>query len=78
MGQLLYNIIFGRLHCYEVTLVKKCDKPLLQKSGTKIFDQNRFIKNLLKVDEKNSLDVLRINQIMSKLLTLSKRSQLNC
>ena len=22
--QLLYQIIFGRLHCYEVTLVKKC------------------------------------------------------
>ena len=30
--QLLYQIIFGRLHCYEVALVKKCNKPLLQKA----------------------------------------------
>ena len=26
------------LHCYEVTLVKKFNKPLLQKSEIKIFD----------------------------------------
>ena len=68
--QLLYQIIFGRLHCYEVTLVKKCNKPLLQKSETKIFDQKRFIKNLLKGSEKNNSGVSRINQIMSKLLIL--------
>ena len=61
------------LHCYEVTLVKKCNKPLLQKSETKIFDQKRFMKNLFKVNEKNKSGVLRINQIMSKLLPLSKR-----
>ena len=30
--QLLYHIIFKQLHWYEVTLVKKCNKPLLQKS----------------------------------------------
>ena len=36
-----------------------------------IFDQNRFIKNSFKVNEKNNLGFLRINQIMSKLLTLS-------
>ena len=71
--QLLYNIIFGRLHCYKVTFVKKCNKPLLEKSETKIFDQKRFIKNLLKVSEANESVVLRINQKMSKLLTLSKR-----
>ena len=69
--QLLYKIIFGRLHCYEVTLVKKCNKPLLQKSQTKSFDQKRFIKNLLKVSEKNNSGVSRINQIMSKLLISS-------
>ena len=71
--QLLYQIIFGRLHCYEVTLVKKCNKPQLQKSETKFFDQIRFIKNLFKVSEKNNSGVLRINQIMSKLLISSKR-----
>ena len=39
-----YHIIFKRLHCYEVTLVKKCNKQLLQKIERKIFDQKRFIK----------------------------------
>ena len=33
--------------------------------------------DLLKVNNKNNFGVLRINQIMSKLLTLSKRLQLN-
>ena len=70
--QLLYCIIFGRLHCYEVTLVKMCNKPLLQKTETKIFDQKVFIKNLFKVNEKSKSAVLRINQVMSKLLTLIK------
>ena len=70
--QLLYHILFGRLHCYEVTLVKMCNKSILQKSETKIFNQKRFIKNLFKVNAKNRSNVLRINQIMSKLLTLIK------
>ena len=71
--QLLYHIIFGQLHCNEVTPVKKCNKQVLQKTETKIFDQKRFIKNLFKVNDKNKSGVLRINQIMSKLLTLLKR-----
>ena len=71
--QLLSHIIFGRLHYYEVTLVKKCNKTLLQESETKIFDQNIFVKTLLKASEKNNSDLSKINQIMSKLLTLSKR-----
>ena len=71
----LHQIIFGWLHCYEVTLVEKCNKPLLQKRETKVFDQKRFANNLLKVSEKNNSGVLRINQIMSKLLILSKRLQ---
>ena len=45
--QLLYQIIFRWLHCYEVALVKKCNKPLLQKSERKIFDQKIFIKKLI-------------------------------
>ena len=69
---------FGCLHCYEVTLVKKCNNPLLQLSQTKIFDQKRSIKDLFKANEKNNPDVLGINQIMSQLVTLSKRFQLNC
>ena len=67
-----------QLHCYEVTLIKKCNKPLLQKSETKVFDQKRFIKNLLKVSEKNNSGVLRINQIMSKLLIAENFHILHC
>ena len=44
--------MFGLLNCYEVTLVKKCNKPLLKETETKIFDQKRFIKHLFKVSEK--------------------------
>ena len=45
---------------------------------TKIFNQKRFIKDLLKVNEKNNSGVLGKNQIMPKLLTLTKRFYLNC
>ena len=62
----------------EVNLLKKSNIPLLQKSETKIFDQETFIKNLFKVNERNNSGVLRINQILSKLLALSKRLQLIC
>ena len=47
--RLLYQIILGQLHCYEVTLVKKCYKPLLQKSETKVFDQKKIYKKLVDV-----------------------------
>ena len=69
----LHQITSGWLHCYEVTLVEKCNKALLQKSETKVFDQKRFVKYLLKVSEKNNSGVSRINEMMSKLLILSKR-----
>ena len=52
--------------------IKKCNKPLLEKNETKVSYQIGFIKNLLKISDKNNLDVSRINQIMSKLLKLSK------
>ena len=54
--QLLYQRVFSWLHCYEVTPLKKCDRPLLQKIETKVFNQKRFIKNLLKVSEKNNFE----------------------
>ena len=73
--QLLYQIISVQLDCYEVTLVKMYNKLLPQKSETKVFNQKRLIKNLLKVSEKNNSGVSRINQIMYKLLILSKRLQ---
>ena len=66
------------MHCYDVTLVTKCNKLLLQKSEAKIFDQKRVIENFFKVNEKNNLGILRMNQIMSRLLTLSESSQLIC
>ena len=45
--QLLSQIILGRLHCYDVTLMKKYNKLLLQKSETKISKQKRFHKELV-------------------------------
>ena len=45
--QVKFLSIFEQLYCYEVTLLKKYKKPLLQKSKTKIFDQNRFHKKLV-------------------------------
>ena len=62
LEQLLSNIMFGRLHYYEVTLIKKYNKPLLQKSETNVFKQKKkIIKNLLKVNEKKTSDLLRLN-----------------
>ena len=55
--QLLSYIIFEQLYCYEVTLVKKYNKPVLQKSETKISTKKRFIKILLKVNEKKNSGV---------------------
>ena len=75
--QLLSHMIFERLHCCKVTLVKKYNKPLLQKSETKIFDQKRFHKRLVPSQLEKNLGVLRLNKIMSKLLTVSKYLQLN-
>ena len=72
--QLLYKIILGQLHCYEVTLVKNvinhCYKKVKQRFSTK----KRLIESLLKVSEKNNSYVSIINQLMSKLLILSKIS----
>ena len=41
--QLHKKIIFGQLYCYEITLIKKCNKPLLQKSET-VFNQKQIYK----------------------------------
>ena len=76
--QLLSHIIFERLHCGEVTLVKKDNKTLLQKTETKIFDQQRFHKKLVSSQQEKKLGILRLNQILYKLLTISKCLQLKC
>ena len=60
------------LHCYEVTLVTKYNKTLLQKSETKIFDQKRFHKKLNPSQQEKGSGVLRLDQIMSTFLTISK------
>ena len=44
--------MFWWLHWYDVSLVKTCNKPLLQLSEKKIFDQKIFIKNLFNVNLK--------------------------
>ena len=76
--QQLPHIISEWIHCYEVTLVKRYNKSLLQKSETKTFDQKRFHKKLVPSRREKNSCVLRLNQIMSTLLTIRKRLQLNC
>ena len=36
--------VFEQLYCYQVILVKKYNKPLLQKCDTKVFDQKKVSK----------------------------------
>ena len=36
---------FWRGHCYEEPFAKKCNKPLLQVSETKIIEEQKFLKN---------------------------------
>ena len=68
LEQLFSQIIFEQLHCHEVTLVKKYNKPLLQKSETKIFDQKRFLKKLVPSQREKNSGVLRLYQIMPKIV----------
>ena len=44
--QVVSYIIFEQLYCYEVTLVKKYNKSLLQENETQIFDEKNFHKKL--------------------------------
>ena len=37
-----------------------------------------FVKNLFKFNEKKNSAILKLNKLMSKLLTVSKYLQLNC
>ena len=51
---------------------KKFNKPLIQK------DWKNFIINLFNVNDQSNSVVVRLNQIMSNLLTLNKCLRLNC
>ena len=75
LEQSLPLIIFGLLHCYEVALIKKFNKPSLQKIEIKIFKQKIFYKKLVQSQREKNSGILKI---MSKLLTISKCLQLNC
>ena len=75
--QLMSHIIFGLLYRYEVSLVKKYDKVLLQKSETNIFKQKWFHKKLVQNQREKKIERFELNQIISKLLTLSKCFQSN-
>ena len=52
------------INLYEVTPIKKCNKLLLQKSETKIFDQKRLHKTLVQIKLEKNLGVWRLNQII--------------
>ena len=69
--------MFGLLYRYEVSLIKKYDKVLLQKSETNIFKQKRFHKKLVQNQREKKIERFELNQIISKLLTLSKCFQSN-
>ena len=71
LEQLLSNIFFARLHCYKVTLEEKYNKPLLQNIETTIFDQKRCHKKLVQSQWEENSGVLRLNQVMCKLLILN-------
>ena len=60
-----------------IALAKKFLKPPLQKSETKIFKQKRFHKKLVQSQREKNSGILRLNKILSKLLTISKCLQLN-
>ena len=54
--------MFERLHYYEVILIKKYNKPLLQKSEAKVFKQKEIHKNLVQSQRaKKNSGVLRFN-----------------
>ena len=55
----------------QKSVINHCYRKVKQSFSTK----ERFIKNLLKVSEINNSGVSKINQIMSKLLILSKGLQ---
>ena len=70
-------IIFRQVHCSEVTLLNKYNNPLLQKSEAKVFKWRQFHKKLVRNQrEKKNSGLLRLNQIMSKLLIIRKCLQL--
>ena len=76
--QLLFHVIFWRIHCSEVTPVKSMTNDictwLLRKSETTIFDQKKFYKKLVESQENKQLEA-RLNQVISKLLTLKAHSK---
>ena len=53
--KLLPCIIFGQVHCCEVTLLNKYNKPRLQKSETEVFKQKQFHKKLVQTQRDKQL-----------------------
>ena len=85
--QLLSHIIFESPHCYEATLVKlllqkkqknKTKMVTTAKKTNKDFRQKRLTNKLVLSQRERTSGILRLNQILSKLLTIRKCLQLNC
>ena len=58
LEQLLYHIlayIFGLILYFEVTLTKKYNEPLLQKSETEVFKQKKIHKKLVQSQQAKKL-----------------------
>ena len=61
-----------------IALAKKFHNLLLQKCENKIFKQKRLYKKLVESKREKYSGILRLNEMMSKLLTISTCLQLNC
>ena len=69
LGNNFWAAILLWSYSYKKSIINHCYKKVKQRFSTK----KDLYKNLLKVSKKNNSDISRINQIMSKLLVLSKR-----
>ena len=72
--QLLSFIFLGGYIALQKRFINHYYKRVKQRFSNK----KDFIKHLFKVNEKKNSGILRLNKIMSKLLTISKCLQLNC
>ena len=76
-GYFLHNFSAVTLlwsYSYKKSLINHYHKKVKQRFSTK----NWFLKRFFKVKENNNSGVLRLNQMMSKLLIIRKFLQINC
>ena len=81
LEQLLSHILayfFGLIPYYEVTLTKKYNKPLLQKSETEVFKQKKIHKKLVQSQQAKKLGGFEIKLDNVWIANNKQFLQLNC